>query len=473
MSPSANQYSPPSAHLIRGLGYWATTAMVVGNIIGTGIFTVPRKMAQDTGAEGLVYLVWIAGGILSLFGALSIAELGASIPEAGGSYVYLRRAFGPKWGFLFGWMNNVVGKPSSIASIASGLLIFVAYILPGAATPLFTLPIQLPLAWHPYYFTVTLAQPLAAVAILFVTGINYLGVRLAGQVQVLLTSLKVGALVAICLCGFWLSAGIADSRPAFPAVFTSALFGGFFTALAAALWGYDGWIDITLAAGEVQNPGRNLPRAIIGGTILVAAVYLLANAVYFHVLTLDQVVAARNVASSAVQAFAGHGVAVWVTLAMIVSALGTLNSSILTGSRVPYAMARDGLFFRVADGIHPRYFTPAGALLFQGTMASLMVLTGQFEELISLFIFAQWIFYALAVASMMRLRKLEPDLPRPYRTWGYPLVPVVFILGALALTVSIFVNSPGRSSVGLLLILSGLFFYQRWQRASPVPSVRP
>ncbi len=459
------------AALIRGLGFWATAAMVVGNIIGTGIFTVPRAMARDTGAEGLIYLVWIVGGILSLFGALSIAELGAALPEAGGSYVYLKRAFGPAWGFLFGWMNNVVGKPCSIASIASGLLIFVAYIFPEAAAPLFTLFLQLPFAENPYYFTFTLAQPLAAVAILFITVVNYLGVRLAGQVQVALTSLKVGALLLIVACGFWFSGAVADPRSFSPAFFASTLVGGFLTALVAALWGYDGWIDITLAGSEVRDPQRSLPRAIIGGTLFVIVVYLLANSVYFHLLTFDQVVAARNVASNAVESFAGRDIAKWVTLAMVVSALGTLNSSILTGARVPYAMARDGVFFRIADGIHPRFYTPAGALLFQGVMASLMVLTGQFEDLFSLFIFSQWIFYALAVASLIRLRRLEPGLPRPYRTWGYPVVPVVFILGALALTINLFIQRPGRSAAGLLLILSGLFFYRHWSRSSPPASV--
>ncbi|MBI3405708.1 MAG: amino acid permease [Acidobacteria bacterium] len=457
----ATQTKP--AELIRGLGAAATTAMVVGNIIGTGVFTVPSNMARVTGSVGLVFVVWIVGGILSLFGALAVAELGAALPEAGGSYVYLKRAFGPKWGFLFGWMNNIVGKPCSIGTIAAGLLIFVSFVIPDAAAKLFTLHIPLPFAAEPYEFVFTMAQPLAACAIIAVTFINYLGVRLAGGVQVVLTSLKVGAILAIVAFGFILSQGSGDVRPAFPEVFGSSAVSGFLIALVAALWGYDGWVDITMAASEVKEPGRNLPRAIVGGTILVGVVYLLANWVYFHVLTFDQVISARNVASNAVEVFAGKNAAIWVTVAMMISALGTLNSSILTGGRVPYAMARDGLFFRVADGIHPQYHTPARGLVFQGFMASAMVLTGQFEDLFTLFIFAQWIFYALTVAAVIQLRRKEPNLPRPYKSWGYPVVPVIFILGATALTVNLFYQKPGRSTIGLILMLSGLFFYNHWQ----------
>jgi APA family basic amino acid/polyamine antiporter len=210
------------------------------------------------------------------------------------------------------------------------------------------------------------------------------------------------------------------------------------------------------------NPGKNIPRAVVGGTIIVGVIYLLANAVYFKVLSLDQVAAAQNVASETVRVFAGSKAAGWITAAMVVSGFTTLNSSILTGARVPYAMARDGLFFRVADGIHPIHRTPSRAIVFQAVMACLMVLTGQFEDLFSLFIFAQWIFYALAVASVFGSRRKEPDLVRPYKTWGYPVLPAVFVLGAFALTVNLFKERPGRSSIGLAIILLGLVFYRHW-----------
>lgn len=449
--------------LIKGLGAWAAMAMVVGHIIGTGVFLVPSSMARATDSVGLIFLVWVVGGALSLAGALTVAELGASMPKAGGAYIYLKRGFGPVWGFLFGWMNNLVGKPASIATIAAGFLIFLSFFYPGVKTPIFTLAIPLPGAGQPFEFVFTWAQPLAALAIAFVTFINYLGVRLAGRLQVVLTFIKVGSILAVVVLGFLLAGERPPSEtPLFPVSLHMGLLAGFLTAMVGALWAYDGWIDLTFAGSEVQNPQKNIPRAVVGGTMIVGAIYLMANAVYFYVLPIEAVKTAANVATEAVRSFGGDRAAAWITAAMVISGFTTLNSSILTGARVPYAMARDRLFFRVADGIHPKFRTPAGALVFQGAMAGLMVLTGQFDDLFSLFIFAQWIFYALTVASIFGLRKREPDLERPYRAWGFPWVPALFVIGATALTVNLYIQRPWRSTIGLALIFSGVFFYKMW-----------
>lgn len=451
--------------LVQGLGPWAAMAMVVGHIIGTGVFLVPSAMTRATGSVGLVFLVWIVGGALSLFGALTIAELGAAMPEAGGAYVYLRRGLGPVWGFLFGWMNNLVGKPSSIATIAAGFLIFVSFFVPEVHTAIFTLRFHVPLTSRSSEFVFTWAQPLAAAAIAFMSFINYLGVRLAGRLQVVLTALKIGAILAVVVLGFLLAGKRAPStQPLFPHSLNVGLLSGFLTAMVGALWAYDGWMDLTFAGSEIINPQKNIPRALVGGTMTVGVIYLLTNAVYFRVLPIEAVAAAQNVASETVRVFAGARAAAWITAAMVLSAFTTLNSSVLTGSRVPYAMARDRLFFRVADGINSRYRTPAGAIVFQAVISCLMVLTGQFEDLFSLFIFAQWIFYALAVSSVYGSRRKEPGLPRPYRTWGYPLVPGIFVAGAFALTVNLWLERPGRSTIGLLLILAGLPFYRHWTR---------
>jgi APA family basic amino acid/polyamine antiporter len=455
---------PGKLELIKGLGAWAAMAMVVGHIIGTGVFLVPSSMARATDSVGLIFLVWVVGGALSLAGALTVAELGASMPEAGGAYIYLKRGFGPVWGFLFGWMNNLVGKPASIATIAAGFLIFLSFFFPGVKTPIFTLAIPLPGAEQPFEFVFAWAQPLAALAIAFVTFINYLGVRLAGRLQVVLTFIKISSILAVVVLGFLLAGERPPSQtPLFPASMHMGLLAGFLTAMVGALWAYDGWIDLTFAGSEVQNPQKNIPRSVVGGTMIVGAIYLLANAVYFYVLPIEAVKTAANVATEAVRSFGGDRAAAWITAAMVISGFTTLNSSILTGARVPYAMARDRLFFRVADGIHPKFRTPGGALFFQGTMASLMVLTGQFDDLFSLFIFAQWIFYALTVASIFGLRKREPDLERPYRAWGFPWVPALFVIGATALTVNLYIQRPWRSTIGLALILSGMFFYRRWR----------
>ncbi len=453
--------------LVRGLGAWAAMAIVVGTMIGTGIFLKPAEMAAQGGSVAVVFAAWALGGVLSLFGALSFAELGASIPEAGAEYAYLRRGFGPVWGFLFGWMHSIVGRPASAASIAAGLLRFWGFLVPAVAAPIFTWHISLPFQHQPYEFMFTWAQPLAVVAIVAITGINYLGVRLGGQVQVVLTIIKVASVLAVVALGFALShASGTHFQPLLPGKLGFGMFSSFLAALAAALWAYDGWEDLNLVGSEVQNPQRNIPRALVGGVVFVGGVYLLFSAVCFYVLSFGAVAHSQHVASDVVEKFAGHGAALWITLAMVVSALGSLNSSLLSGARVPYAMARDGIFFRMADGIHPRFRTPGRALLFQGVLTSLMALTGTFEELTSLFIFAAWIFYALAVLAMFRMRRSEPDLPRPYRTRGYPWVPAAFVLGALALTVNIWLQRPVRSSIGLAVILFGLVFYRRWQRTA-------
>jgi basic amino acid/polyamine antiporter, APA family len=449
--------------LVRGLGAWAASAIVIGTMVGTGIFLKPGEMASVGGSVSVVYAAWIAGGLLSLFGALSFAELGAALPEAGGQYAYLRRGLGPVWGFLFGWMHSTVGESSSAASIAAGFARFSSFLIPAIGLPLFSWHFTLPFSSTPYDFVFTWAQPLAVATIAVFTAINYLGVRLGGRVQIALTILKIGAVLAIVVAGFWFGHGDwSHFHPFWSAGPRAATVTGFLAALAAALWAYDGWEDLNRVGSEIQNPQRNIPLALIGGTLLVALLYLVFSAVCFYALPFSAVAGSSHVASDVVASFAGPDAAKWITLAMVVSALGTLNSSLLSGARVPYAMARDGLFFRVTGIVHQKFRTPAGALLFQGVLACLMALTGTFEELTSLFVFAAWIFYALSVVAMFRLRKTAPDLRRPYRTWGYPVLPALFVIGAVALTLNIWIERPVRSTIGLAMILSGLLFYRSW-----------
>ena len=450
--------------LVRGLGFWPATAIVVGMMIGTGIFLVPSEMARAAGTVELVFAAWIVGGALTLFGAFAAAELGAALPEAGGPYAYLKRGFGPALAFLFGWTFAMVANPASLATIAAGLLRFWSFLMPAVSAPLFAWQIPLPFQTDPYEFRFTLAQPLAVLGILLVTGVNCLGVRLGGRIQVVLTVIKVVAVLAVVALGLALGKASANSAEAIPseAIQANAL-SGFLTALVAALWAYDGWVNLAFVGSEVMDPKKNISRALVGGVLFVGVVYVLANAVYFYVLPLARVARSEHVASDVVEQFAGQSAAQWMTLAMVVSALGTLNSSVLTNARIPYAMARDGLFFRFAARIHPTFRTPDRALWFQACLGSLLALTGTFEELFSLFIFAAWIFYGLTVAALFRLRRREPEMERPYRAWGYPWAPALFLIGALALTVNLWVERPVRSSIGLLLILSGLVFYRRWR----------
>jgi basic amino acid/polyamine antiporter, APA family len=451
--------------LVRGLGPWASAAIVVGTMIGTGIFLKPAEMARQGRFVSVVFAAWIVGAILSMFGALSFAELGAAIPEAGGEYAYLRRGFGPKWGFLFGWMHSIVGRPASMASIAAGVARFLSFLIPAVPAPLFTLHFPAFAGMKPYDFAFTWAQPVAVLWLIIMTAVNYLGVRLGGAVQVVLTIVKIVSVLAVIGVAFFSAGGSAHpADPIWPAALTGGIVTAFLAALAAALWAYDGWEDLNLVGSEVADPQKNFPRALLGGVSLVAVIYLLFSAACLRVLPFDAVANSSHIASDVVEHIAGHGAAYWMTLAMVVSAIGSLNSSVLSGARVPYAMARDGLFFKIADGIHAKFLTPARALIFQGVLAGLMALSGTFEELTNLFIFAAWIFYGMAVLALFRLRKTEPLMPRPYRCWGYPWVPGIFVAGALALTVNILIDRPGRSVIGLLLIAAGLPFYKHWQR---------
>jgi basic amino acid/polyamine antiporter, APA family len=454
--------------LVRGLGPWASAAIVVGTMVGTGIFLKPSEMAREGRFVSVVFAAWIVGAVLSMFGALSYAELGAAIPEAGGEYAYLRRGFGPVWGFLFGWMHSIVGRPSSTASIAAGMMRFLSFFLPVIAAPLFTVHIAIPglTQWiPPYDFVFTWAQPFAVFWLLLMTGVNYLGVRLGGGVQVFLTSIKVLSVALIIgLALFIRNYGPHPAAPVWPDAASTGIVTAFLSALAAALWAYDGWEDLNLVGSEIKEPQKNFPRALVGGVALVTVIYLLFNAACFKVLPFEGVASSQHVASDVVERLIGHGAAYWITLAMVISALGSMNSSVLSGARVPYAMARDGTFFRIADGIHPKYRTPGRALLFQGVLASVMALSGTFEELTNLFIFAGWIFYGLAVVALFRMRKTEPGMERPYRCWGYPWVPGLFVLGAIVLTLNLWWVRPGRSTIGLLLILAGLPFYRYWTK---------
>jgi basic amino acid/polyamine antiporter, APA family len=451
--------------LVRGLGPWASAAIVVGSIIGTGIFLKPAEMAADAGSVFIVFAAWIVGGILSLFGALAFAELGAAMPEAGGEYAYLRRGFGPVWGFLFGWAYSIVGLPAAMSALAAGLLRFCGFLVPAVAQTVFTRQFSLPFSNSPYMFVFTWAQPLAVVALMTVSFINYLGVRTGGGVQVVLTIIKISSIAAITILAFALARpGGVGFHPFLPSGSGAAAFTGFFGALAASLWVYDGWEHLSRVGSEIKDPHRNIPLALILGVIFCSVVFILFSASSHWVLSFAAIAQSSHVASDVVETISGRSAALWVTLAMAVSALGTLNASTLTGARVPYAMARDGIFFRNTANIHPTFRTPGGALVFECALASVFALTGTFEELTSLFVFAAWIFYGLSVVSMMRMRRTEPNLSRPYRCWGYPWVPVIFVMGAAVLTITMWLARPVRSSIGLALILSGLFFYRSWQK---------
>lgn len=446
------------AHLVRDLGLLAATAVVIGNTIGTGVFLVSSDMARAVGSTELVLAAWVLGGVIVLCGAFCYAELGAAFPRAGGTYVYLEEGLGPLWGFLFGWMSSFLERPAGMATLAAGFLRFAGFVFPAVSAPWFTAHLG------SHEFTVTAAQPLAAIVVVLVTAINYFSVRTSGAIQVILTGLKILTIVTIVVAGVVFGKHVV--QPASP-VFTGGLgtISALLTALVPAMWAYNGFNDLGNLGEEIKEPGRNLPRAIILGLFTIGALYLSANLVYFHTLSFDQVKASQHVASDAVRTFAGQSGAVWLTIAMAVSALGALHVVVLTGSRIPYAMARDGVFFEFTKRVHPTFHTPTGSLLFLGIVATLLALTGTYEELYSLFVFAVWIFFGLNAIALIRLRMKNPQLARPYRAWGYPWTCLVFLIAALSITTNLWMVRPVRSTVGLVVILSGIPFFYYFRKA--------
>jgi basic amino acid/polyamine antiporter, APA family len=463
--PGASGTSDRS-QLIRGLGLWSATAIVMGDTIGTGIFLVSSDMARAVGSARLVFAAWIIGGIIVLFGAFCYAELGAAFPKAGGPYVYLSRGLGPVWGFLFGWMSSFLERPVAMATLAAGFMRFMGFLFPLVTTPLFTQH------FGRYEFSFTAAQPLAALVVIAVTAFNCLSVKMGGAIQVLLTSLKIGTILLIVAAG--VIVGKHHAGTAVPAVvpFATGTIAALLTALVPAMWAYNGFNDLGDVGEEIQRPGRNIPRAIIMGLLAVCGLYLLANLTYFRILPFVTLAQSQHVASDVVQSFGGSRGAVLLTIAMAISALGALHVVVLTGARIPYAMARDGVFFQFSKRLHPSFRTPTGALIFLGTIAAVLALSGTYEELYSLFVFAVWIFFALTAIALIRLRIREPELSRPYRAWAYPASPLIFLLAAIALTANLWMVRPVRSTLGLLVILCGVPCFYRWRGPAAVTTAK-
>ena len=444
--------------LKRDLGPWAAASIVIGTVIGSGIFLVPHDMILRVGKPGWVFVVWVFGGLLTLAGALSYAELAAAIPEAGGEYAYLREAYGPLWGFLYSWTQMWVAKSGSIATLATGFFYYLANFFPSLDGVFYRLP--LPLGPHGAPLDLHWGQLLAIGLIAALAWLNYFGVKLGGDVQVAVTAVKVALIAGIIVAGL----GFGSPHAPAPASAVPLTAAGFFAALVAALWAYDGWNNVAMVASEVRDPQRNLPRALIGGTLAVIAIYLLANAAYFRVLSPEQVGASPRVAGEMMRHILGAAGAGGVSIAAMISIFAALNGSILTGARVPYAAARQGYFFRAIARVDEKHRTPGVSILALCTWSALLVLSGSYRQLFTYVIFASWILYGMAAAAVIVLRIKRPDLNRPYRTLGYPVVPILFVLVAGVFIISTLWDSPRESIMGIVLILLGLPFYAYWSR---------
>jgi APA family basic amino acid/polyamine antiporter len=452
--------------LVKGLGVYGATSVVAGTMVGTAIFVVPSLMLRDVGTPWMVVVVWAFAGVLSLFGALGYAELGAAIPEAGGEYVYLHRAYGPIMGFLYGWTQFFVAKTASIAAIATGFVIYLSYFFPSLNDVLWRAPLSV--AGHSAMLQLTGLQISATVLILLLSILNVLGVRRSGAVQTVFTASKLVVLALLIVLGLALGQGsFAHFQTAVQSSSQVSFISAFGVATVSALWAYDGWNNLSMVAGEVKSPQRNMPRALIFGSLLVIGVYLLTNIAYFHVLSPAEAVGTNTIAANAARHFLGTAGGAFVAVGVMISAFATLNGSILAGSRIPYAQARDGLFPQALAGVHPRFRTPAAAILAQAVIAGLFALTGQYQALFTKVIFAEFLFYALVTAGIVILRRREPGLARPYRTWGYPFVPAIFVILSAGLLANTFLEQRSDSLWGLVLMGSGIpayFLWNLWRR---------
>ncbi|MFL6352794.1 MAG: APC family permease [Bryobacteraceae bacterium] len=461
--PASRRRSGPS--LLRVLGVWSAIAIVIGTVIGSGVFLVPSAMIQHVGSVRNLFIVWIVAGVLSLFGALTYAELAAALPEAGGEYVYLSEAYGPFWGFLYGWTQFWVAKSGSIATLAAGFYTYLTVFIPVLSSTVCTVPLRIGPGGT--LLEIHYGQLIAIALILVLAGVNYVGVRSGGNVQVFVTVVKMLLIAGIVLIG--LSSGRGDFSHFTMRVSSVGGMAGFFAAMVSALWAYDGWNNVSMVSSEIREPQRNLPRALILGTSAVIATYLALNLAYFYVLAPAQVASSRRVAGDMMLSLYGNAASRAVAVAVMISIFAALNGSILSGARVPYAMARDGLFFRYAARVDPKYKTPGHAVIMLCLWSCIVVLSGWFDDLYNFVIFGSWILYGMTALSVIVLRRKRPDLARPYRVIGYPLVPVLFTGVAALLLFSTLQTRPRESLMGLGLMGLGIPFYFFWKKQARTP----
>ncbi len=430
--------------LPRSLGLFSAIAVVIGSTIGSGIFRTPARIADLVPSPGPMLAVWVIGGTLALCGALTYAELGAMYPRSGGVFIYIKEGFGRMPAFLFGWTELVVIRASALGAIAT---VFAEYLLRS-------------LGYDPAIYG-DAVHYVAAAAITITAVFNYLGVNWSSLVLNLTTGAKYLALLLLVLFAFVLGHGDAGHYVQADGAVQAKFFG---LSLISVLWAYDGWGDVSFVGGEVSNPERNLPRAFVVGTLAVITIYLLANVAYLYLMPIGVVRHSPLVAADAAQMILGRAGVGLVAVVVMISTFGTLAGSMLTGPRIFFAMADNGLFFKGIAQIHPRFKTPARAIAMTATLAVGFVLLRRFEALADTFILAIWPFYALAAAAVMVLRRRDPERPRPVRTFGYPLPPLLFILSAIMILANAALTSPRDPLIAFGVILSGIPVYWLWQR---------
>ena len=447
-----------SPKLDRQLDLFDSTMMVVGIVIGSGIFMTTGLMADALPSASLILIVWLLGGLQMLAGALTYAELGAAMPKAGGQYVYLREAYGSLPAFLFGWVAFIAYLTGTNAAIAVAVAEHLGSFYPSISTHNIVIGFD--------YFSISGGQIFAISLILILSFINYLGILFGKWIQNVFTILKIGSILFFALAGLFISTGNHIDFSINP---TSMSIGSILTrmgiALVAVTWTVGGWEYVTFAAGEIKNPKKNLPLALIIGTVVILVLYIIINIAYLKVLPMDSLIGELKVGEATAKSLYGPGIAGAFVVVVIISMFGSLNGNILVGPRISYAMAKDKLFFSKAADVHPKFHTPGNAIMIQGLWASVLALSGTFEEIITLVVFVNFMMWIAASSTVFVLRKKQPELERPYKVWGYPYVPAFFIIFSSAIMINTFFESPQQSLMGIGLTLLGIPAYLYWKKS--------
>jgi basic amino acid/polyamine antiporter, APA family len=457
--PADSAIAESDASLIRGIGIRSATLLVITNVIGSAIFLTPGVMAATLPSESLLLVAWVAGGVIALCGGLTYAEMGAMYPRSGGLYVFLEEAYGPLVAFLFGWTSMVVILTGSVATVAVGFAKYFSYFVPALATTNQILSVPMP--WGPW--SISAGQILAAGSILALGWVNYFGVRSGNRLQVVLTVVKVAALVALPVIALALRPVTPSFTPIVPPIAAPAA--AFGIVMIAVMWAYEGWYYLPFCAGEISDPQRSIPRALVFGILALIAVYVSVNIAYMLALPLSEIQGVERIAEKAVSALVGSHGAALVAATVVVSTLGCNAASVIAMSRTCYAMAADGLFFKSAAAIHSEHRTPHVAIAMTCGWSALLTLTGSYEQLFTWVTFASVAFGVLGGLAIFRLRSIAPDVHRPYRVWGYPAVPIVFVVGLGVLVVNTVFERPTESVIGLVIVALGIPAYLYWGAA--------
>ncbi len=481
MRAAAGTGEPEGTGLVRALGLWDSTLLVIGLVIGSAVFLVtggPNGVARLLPSPGLLILGWIAGGILSFAGALVYAELGAALPRAGGQYVFLREAYGDLTGFLYGWTLFTVIHTGTLAALAVGYARYFGIFFPALGTDrVLASPSLLG-----HTLPISAGQLNAVAVIVFLSIVNYFGVKEGSLFQGIVTVVKMASFAGFMVLGVAIGRGswshfvplfgaaggagaIAADAGAAPAAGAGGFgLGAFILSMVAMLWAYEGWNNITFTAGEIKDPQRNLPLSLILGMTVITLIYVGMNLVYLYAMPLGDMVSTETIGEAAAARLFGPFGSKLMSLSVLVSVFGCISATVISGPRVFYAMATDGLFFRRIADVHPRYRTPAKAILWQCVWSSALCLSGTYDQLYTFVIFAAVLFYALAGASVIVLRRRHPEWPRPYRTWGYPVTPLVYVGLCAIVLVNTLINQPVESGWGLAILACGLPAYLYWKR---------